>query len=68
MILASNYVGVVQFGTEQKFSTSNVTFTVHSFAMDARRGIPKEAAGASLEFCGWRMTLVSLLVASIVYV
>jgi xyloglucan-specific endo-beta-1,4-glucanase len=43
MILASNYVGVIQFGTEQKYATSNVTFSVNEFAMSATRGTPKSA-------------------------
>jgi xyloglucan-specific endo-beta-1,4-glucanase len=46
MVLASNYVGVIQFGTEQKFATSNVTFTVNEFSMNVTRGEPKEAAAS----------------------
>ncbi|KAF1848128.1 glycoside hydrolase family 12 protein [Cucurbitaria berberidis CBS 394.84] len=45
MILAANYIGVIQFGTEQKHAMSNVTFSVDRFALDATRGVPKEAAG-----------------------
>lgn len=63
LILATNYIGVVQFGTEQKFATSNVTFAVDSFAMDARRGTPKEGAGASLVCGGWKLILVFILAA-----
>jgi xyloglucan-specific endo-beta-1,4-glucanase len=49
MVLAANYIGVVQFGTEQKHATSNVTFSVDDFAMSASRGTPKAAAGFSLK-------------------
>jgi xyloglucan-specific endo-beta-1,4-glucanase len=48
LILATNYIGVIQFGTEQKHATSNVTFSVDSFAIDATKGAPKEAAGVVL--------------------
>ncbi|KAF2023998.1 concanavalin A-like lectin/glucanase [Setomelanomma holmii] len=48
MVLASNYVGVVQLGTEQKHATSNVTFSMDAFALSATRGTPKAAAGYSL--------------------
>jgi xyloglucan-specific endo-beta-1,4-glucanase len=41
MVLAANYIGVIQFGTEQKHATSNVTFEVKEFAMNATRGTPK---------------------------
>jgi hypothetical protein len=43
MIVAANYVGVIQFGTEQKHAMSNVTFSVTEFAMSATRGTPKSA-------------------------
>lgn len=43
MVLASNYVGVIQFGTEQKHATENVTFEVTEFSLNATRGTPKEA-------------------------
>jgi xyloglucan-specific endo-beta-1,4-glucanase len=49
MVLAANYVGVVQFGTEQKHATSNVTFSVDDFAISATRGTPKAAAGFRLK-------------------
>lgn len=49
MVLAANYVGVVQFGTEQKHATSNLTFSVDDFAMSATRGMPKAAAGFSFK-------------------
>lgn len=47
--MATNYIGVIQFGTEQKHATSNVTFSVDSFAMGATKGKPKQAAAAVLE-------------------
>jgi xyloglucan-specific endo-beta-1,4-glucanase len=63
LVLATNYIGVVQFGTEQKFATSNVTFVVDSFAMDASKGTPKEGAGASLTCYGWDLMLALFLAA-----
>ncbi|KAH7082062.1 concanavalin A-like lectin/glucanase domain-containing protein [Paraphoma chrysanthemicola] len=62
MVLAANYVGVIQFGTEQKHATSNVTFSVDDFAMSATRGTPKAAAGLSLKHSP-PLQLMSALVA-----
>jgi xyloglucan-specific endo-beta-1,4-glucanase len=45
LILASNYIGVIQMGTEQKHATSNVSFYMGDFSVSAIRGTPKEAAG-----------------------
>ncbi|KAH7371627.1 concanavalin A-like lectin/glucanase domain-containing protein [Pyrenochaeta sp. MPI-SDFR-AT-0127] len=45
LVLAANYIGVIQFGTEQKHATSNITFSVDRFTIGAIRGTPKAAAG-----------------------
>lgn len=43
LVLAANYVGVIQVGTEQKYATSNVSFFMGDFAISATEGTPKEA-------------------------
>jgi xyloglucan-specific endo-beta-1,4-glucanase len=45
LVLASNYVGVIQLGTEQKHATSNVSFFMGDIAISAIPGTPKAAAG-----------------------
>ncbi|KAL6704481.1 hypothetical protein ACN47E_008225 [Coniothyrium glycines] len=47
LVLAANYIGVIQIGTEQKHSTSNVSFFMGDFAISATRGTPKEAGSIS---------------------
>ncbi|KAF2830177.1 concanavalin A-like lectin/glucanase [Ophiobolus disseminans] len=65
LILATNYIGVIQFGTEQKYATSNVTFSVDSFAINATKGMPKEASGMLWECSPWRVALVVVTVTMI---
>ncbi|KAF2134356.1 glycoside hydrolase family 12 protein [Dothidotthia symphoricarpi CBS 119687] len=48
-VLAANYIGVIQFGTEQKHATSNITFSVDEFSIGATRGTPKAAAGFTIK-------------------
>lgn len=43
LVLASNYIGVIQVGTEQKHATSNVSFFMGDFNISATEGTPKEA-------------------------
>jgi len=45
LVLAANYIGVIQLGTEQKHATSNVSFFMGDFALSATRGTPKASAG-----------------------
>lgn len=61
LILATNYIGVIQFGTEQKHATSNVTFSVDSFAMGATKGKLKEGAGVVVK-CSRRCLVVAMIV------
>jgi len=46
LVVAANYIGVIQIGTEQKHATSNVSFFMGDFAISATKGTPKAASSA----------------------
>lgn len=46
-ISESNYLGVVQFGSETFHATSNVTFSVRNFNMSIEAGTPKPTTSAA---------------------
>jgi xyloglucan-specific endo-beta-1,4-glucanase len=43
LVLSANYIGVIQIGTEQKYATSNVSFFMGDFSINATKGTQKSA-------------------------
>jgi hypothetical protein len=46
MFAESNYLGIVQFGTETFHATSNVTFSAKNFNFNITKGDPKPVPGS----------------------
>lgn len=63
LISESNHLGIVQFGTEEFHSTSNVTFSAKEFNLSVAAGQPQVASRSSDSMLpNLGLVLISLLI------